>query len=272
MSAGEPRDTTRPLPLGLGAARVFALTFEGLVWTRRGLFVAALMVLPVLLAAAFRWLRPETMPATWGALDVYRWIVVNYYVSNALPLAALFYAGALVTDELEGRTIVYLLTRPVSRTSILAGRFAAYFAAGLALTVPVLLATFLILGGAAPGLSSVVTLARDLGVAALTLFVYGALFMLLGIVFRRPLIAGLFFLYGWELLVYVGGHVPRVTLTAYLRSLSSAAPSTAEGAARLLAFTPLPVGESLLSLLLASAVFIALAFVLFASRELLPEG
>ena len=48
-----------------------------------------------------------------------------------LPLAALFYATSLVADEVEGRTLTYLLTRPITRASILAGKFAAYLATTL---------------------------------------------------------------------------------------------------------------------------------------------
>ena len=106
---------------------------------------------------------------------------------------------------------------------------------------------------------------------ALTLLVYGSLFTLLGIALRRPLLAGLAFLYGWEWLVYAPGHVPRVTLTAYLRALTQPPPPAAEGAAQLLSAAVLPVGESLLSLALAVALCLTLAGFLFASRELLPE-
>jgi ABC-2 type transport system permease protein len=272
MSAPEQADRLRPLPLRVGAARVCALTLKGLIWTPRGLFVTALMTLPVLIAAAFRWLRPDSLPSALTAAEVYRWIVTVYLVANALPLTALFYAGALVADELEGRTIVYLLTRPISRASILAGRFGAFLVAGLALAVPALLAVFLMLGWGQAGLPSAPTLARDLGVAALTLFVYGALFTLVGIASRRPFVVGLLFLYGWEWLSYFPGHVPRVTLTAYLRALTPPAPAAAEGAARLLSAPTLGVGESLVSLAVAAALCLTLAFALFASRELVPEG
>jgi ABC-2 type transport system permease protein len=272
MSAAEVSAPARPLPLGRGSARVFALALDSMLRTRRGVFAAALGAVPVLIASAFRWLRPESLPSAWGASELYHWMVTSYFVSNALPLVALFYAGSLVADELEGRTIVYLLTRPVSRTTILVGRFAAFLAAGLALTLPALIAVFLIVGRAEAGLSSVGTLARDLGVAGLTLLAYGALFVLAGVVFRRPLLAGLLFLYGWEWLVYAPGHVPRLTLTAYLRALTTPPPATQEGAASLLSAATLPVGESLLSLAVAVALFLTLARVLFCARELLPEG
>ena len=47
--------------------------------------------------------------------DLYGVIVAVYYVRNVLPLAALFYATSLVADEVEGKTLTYLLTRPLTR-------------------------------------------------------------------------------------------------------------------------------------------------------------
>ena len=62
-----------------------------------------------------------------------------------LPLAALFYATALVADEVEGRTLTYLTTRPVSRAAIFAGKFAAYLVTDLCLALPACVLTFFLL-------------------------------------------------------------------------------------------------------------------------------
>ena len=42
-------------------------------------------------------------------------LVAVYYMRNVLPLVALFYATSLVADEVDGKTITYLLTRPITR-------------------------------------------------------------------------------------------------------------------------------------------------------------
>ena len=52
------------------------------------------------------------MPPRLTGFDLYAVIVAVYYVRNVLPLAALFYATSLVADEVEGKTLTYLLTRP----------------------------------------------------------------------------------------------------------------------------------------------------------------
>ena len=92
----------------------------------------------------------------------------------------------------------------------------------LSLALPAGVLTFFILlsargfSGIPPAIGD---LLRDLGVMALALVAYGAFFALLGVLLKRPVIPGLMFLYGWELMANLPGYLPRFTLTAWLRSL-----------------------------------------------------
>src|SRR6185436_5945819 len=143
------------------------------------------------------------IPTQVTAADLYG-VIVTAYVRFLVPLAALFYATALIADEVEGRTLTYLLTRPIPRASILLGKFAAYLVTGLALAWPALLGTFFLLVTARGDLSaSVPDLFRDAGVVALTLLSYGALFALMGVFLRRPLVPGLLFIFAWELVAWL---------------------------------------------------------------------
>ncbi|HET8644550.1 MAG TPA: ABC transporter permease subunit, partial [Vicinamibacteria bacterium] len=196
-------DPSRPVPFWRSARTVFDLALEGMLWSRRSLFMAVLLALPILFAVLYRVLLVAKLPARITAGDLYSVVVAFFYVRNALPLVALFYASSLIADEVESRTITYLLTRPIRRSAVLFGKFAAYCATTLALALPALVLTFFLLhtqrgrqgvSAAAPDLL------RDLGVVALALLAYGALFTLLGVFLKRPLIPGLMFLYGWEML------------------------------------------------------------------------
>jgi ABC-2 type transport system permease protein len=263
------RDTSRPLPFARGARAVFDLSLEGMVWSRRTLLMGILVGLPVLVAVVYRVVlatRPEAqlLPAS----DLYAVVVAVYWVRNVLPLAALFFATALVADEVEGKTLTYLVTRPLTRRSIFAGKFAAYVATTLSLALPAVVLTFFILMSArgASGLSPAIgDLLRDLGVAALALVAYGAFFALLGVLLKRPVIPGLLFLYGWELLANLPGYLPRFTLTAWLRSLIRHRPAE-EGLAGLFQQV-LPAGQSLAVLVGVSVVFLAAAAWIFSTRE-----
>jgi ABC-2 type transport system permease protein len=266
------RDVARPLALVPAARAVFDLSLEGMLWTRRTLLMGILVALPALLAIVYRILlaQPDVRLPSPG--ETYGGTVVLYWIRNALPLAALFFGTSLVADEVEGRTLTYLLTRPLTRASIFTGKFAAYLATTLSLALPAEVVTFFVYQ-TAPGASgvgaSVGDLLRDTGVIALTLVVYGAFFSLLGVLLKRPVIPGLLFLYGWELLANLPGYLPRLTLTAWLRSLVHHHPAE-EGLGGLYQQI-LPAGESLAVLLLATAAFLAAASWIFSNREYVLE-
>jgi len=210
------------VPFWRAARAVFDLSLEGMVWSGRSVLVAVLLGLPVLLALLYRVVILTRFHPNLSATTFYSILIVFYYVANMVPLAALFYATALIADEVEGKTITYLLTRPVQRGAILVGKLAAYLATTVSLTLPPALLIFFVLGTTRGwvGLGArVPDLFRDLGVLVLTLIAYGAFFTLMGIVLRRPIIPGLLFLFVWEFLVHAPGYAPRLTITAYLRSL-----------------------------------------------------
>ena len=211
------RDMTRPLPFLSGTRAVFDLSLEGMLLSRRSILMGLLVGLPVILAVVYRVLLAADVPnRAVPPMDLYAIVVAVYWIRNVLPLMALFHATSLIADEVEGKTLTYLLTRPLTRPSILAGKFAAYLATSLGVALPAAVLTFFILmtarGWSGLG-ASVPDLFRDLGVVALTLLVYGALFTLLGVLLRRPVIPGLLFLIGWELMANLPGYLPRFTLT-----------------------------------------------------------
>ena len=262
----------RPVPFARGARAVFDLALEGMLWSRRSVAVIVLLMLPVLFGVLYRVLLAAHLPARITAADLYGVVVAYFYVRNALPLVALFFASSLIADEVEARTITYLLTRPVRRSAILFGKFAAYCATTFSLALPALVVTFFLLmtqrgrQGVSAGAPD---LLRDLGVMALTLLGYGALFTLMGVLLKRPLVPGLLFLYGWEMLARLPGWAPRFTLTAWLRSLLRHRPA-GEGIGE--AFDQvLPAALSLTVLAAIVISCLALAGWIFARRQYVLE-
>ena len=82
---------------------------------------------------------------------------------------------------------------------------------------------------------------------------------------KRPVIPGLLFLYGWELLANVPGYLPRFTLTAWLRSLVPYRP--AEDGLTGLFQQVLPADQALVVLIFVSFALVAAAAWIFSSRE-----
>jgi ABC-2 type transport system permease protein len=146
------------------------------------------------------------------------WIL---YVRIIVPLLGVFYGTSLMADEVEDKTITYLFVRPVRRGAVLIGKYLAYLACTVFVVLPSVMLVYLLvvpiqgtLGG------SFIDLLKDLAVLALGLAVYGALFAFIGAKFKRPLLVGLVFIFGWEQAALLfPGYMKRFTVAYYLQGL-----------------------------------------------------
>jgi ABC-type transport system involved in multi-copper enzyme maturation permease subunit len=211
------------------ALRVFELSLGQMLWSRRSLLLAFVVGGPVLLSAFIRIVRATTTlwhvsingaevsgPAIFGMM---MWLL---YIRFIVPVLGVFYGTALVADEVEDKTITYLFTRPIRRGAILLGKYLAYLVCTALLVLPsVVLVYFLIvpLGGGSVGENFPYLLA-DLGMLAIGLTAYGAVFGLVGARFKRPLVMGLVFIFGWEPAVLLfPGYLKQLTVGYYLQAL-----------------------------------------------------
>jgi hypothetical protein len=219
----------RPLQPALlaSAFRIVDLSFGQMLWSRRSLLLAILVGAPVVFSALIRTVAslhglpriddaPVAGPALFGAMV---WLV---YVHVTIPVLGVFYGTALIADEVDDKTITYLFTRPIPRRAVLFGKYLAYLACTILLVWPsILIVYFLIvpIGGGRIGQSFPLLLA-DLGVLALGLVAYGAVFSLVGARLKRPLVIGLVFAFGWEPgVMLVPGYLRHATVAYYLRAL-----------------------------------------------------
>jgi len=185
--------------------------------SRRTLACAALAAGPPLLAWTIAHYS-RRIPAESVAVHV-GWLLLIQVVT---PLCALVLGSAVLAEEIEDRTISYLLSRPIPRASILLGRWLAVLAA-----ISALLGTSALLTALAALHSSAAGPAVDRGIAvpllAATLSggaVYSALFAGAGVVFRHPMIAGLGYAFAIEgFLANLPGKSQVMTVQFHLRSL-----------------------------------------------------
>lgn len=263
--------SARPVPLYQATRGVFRLALRGMLRTRHSLFLLVLLGLPVLIALTQR----LSGGGRGGGFDLYGALVSGYYlgyfgpgVGAALPLLALFYAAALVGDEVEGHTLVYFLTRPIPRAAVVLGKFAAYLAWTLTATLVSLGLVFVLARApnAADPWVAATTFARDLGVSFIALASYGSVFALVGVLLRRPLLPGLAFLYVWEFGARLAGPFSRLTLGAYIEPLL-ARKTMPLGQAWLSSPTGVSPVQAALILGLLALISLVAASVLFARRE-----
>ena len=143
------------------------------------------------------------------------------YIRFIIPVLGVFYGTALIADEVDDKTITYLFTRPIPRGAVLVGKYLAYLACTVLLVLPsVVLVYFLVvpLGGSIG--ESFPALVEDLGMLAVGLAAYGAVFAFVGARLKRPLVIGLVFAFGWEPTVLLfPGYLKRLTVAYYLQAL-----------------------------------------------------
>ena len=254
--------STRRRPGYLGSVlRIFDLSLGEMLWSRRSAFLGLLVGGPVMLALISRivWMmvpsesfriNGESVTGA-GTFGLMIWLL---YVRFIVPILGVFYGTALIADEVDDRTITYLFTRPIPRGAVLAGKYLAYLACTVLLILPsVVIVFFLMVPMGGSGVASAFpSLLGDLGMLAAGLAAYGAVFAWVGARIRRPLVAGLVFVLGWEPGVLLfPGYLKRLTVAYYLQALvPHAMPQDSAISLLMQAFTEVPAVVVSLSALL----------------------
>jgi ABC-type transport system involved in multi-copper enzyme maturation permease subunit len=144
------------------------------------------------------------------------------YIRFIVPVLGVFYGTALIADEVDDRTITYLFTRPIPRSAVLLGKYLAYLACTVLLVLPSVMLVYFVIVPVGGGriAEAFPSLVADLGMLAIGLAAYGALFALVGTRLKRPLVIGLVFAFGWEPAVLLfPGYLKRLTVAYYLQGL-----------------------------------------------------
>jgi ABC-2 type transport system permease protein len=201
-------------------------------------------------------------------------VIMGFELQFLILVLALFYGSSICTDDIEGRTLTYLTTRPVPKIHLLLGKYAAVALLLIAFVITGLLLAFLFLyaGNLGDG-AAWLRLAGSAGVLALGLLCYMALFTFAGTFLKKSVLFGLFFCFGWESVVqYFPGATQRLTVMHYLKSLLPVGTSGGGKLAfllfRLEPTRPLAAVAVLLGL---TAAFLAAAAFVFARKEYLFE-
>jgi ABC-type transport system involved in multi-copper enzyme maturation permease subunit len=232
-------------------------------------------ILPVLMALIIKLNQTLFGGRTIEGMAVFSNIIMAFYLQFLILILALFYGSSVCLEEIEGKTLTYLTTRPVSKPAIILGKFAAYVVFIIAMVAAGVIFSFLILNFEdLLDFSIWKVLANDLGVLALGLICYTAFFTFLGTFFKRSILFGMVFAFGWENVVqYFPGATQRFTIVHYLKSLIPGGAVTTGGRFSFLLFRLEPSSPltAVVTLLIVTAVFLGLACLLFSQKEYLFE-
>lgn len=200
--------------------------------------------------------------------------VVNLLVFRLLPLASAIYTTMVLSQEIEQKTIVYLLTRPIERWKLLLGRWAATVTAVIIISIIGMVLTTL----GAGGFGKVhVSYWRDLLAIALGAMAYGSLFLFVTLLFNRALIICVLFAFGWESSVpNLPTGLQKLSILAHMQAIADH-PDTEggkkflEAIAGVLGQNTMGAASSAFTLIVFSVVMVGLSAYWFTTNEYIPR-
>lgn len=170
-------------------ATVFQLTARGLLGRRRAL---VLLLLPGVLVGLALLIRLTVGTDELLASD----LLGAFALGTLMPLVGLIAGTGVVGPEIDDGSIVYLLAKPLRRSSIVVSKLAVSIAAVAGLGVlPVFLAAVLMSGEVGS-----VAIAYTAGAVAAAV-AYSAVFLALAVVTRNAVVVGLLYALVWEALI-----------------------------------------------------------------------
>jgi len=231
-----------------------------------------LSFIPVIMAFLVKFGQIFSIRSSLSGTYVFSNIIMTFYLQFIILILALFFGTSVCSEELEGRTLPYLSTRPISKASFILGKYAAYTLLSVIMTVMGVLLCFFILNLNQLGdLSLYKILFRDTAVLVLGIICYTSLFTFIGTFIKRSIMFGLIFSFGWENVIqYFPGSTQRFAIVHYLKSLLPSPPS---GRFSFLLFRlePTPPFLAVIILFLITAFFLGLACLMFHYKEYILE-
>ena len=168
---------------------IAGITLRQLLSRRRTLLLLLLGGVLVVVALVFRLAGEEAR-----ALPFTAQLLANLGIAVLMPLVALLFGTGAIGSELEDGTAVYLLAKPIRRSTILLTKLVVASACAILITCgPMLLAGLIAAGGLGDGL-----VLGFVGAAAIGSILYSALFVALSLTTARALVFGLGYVLIWE--------------------------------------------------------------------------
>jgi ABC-2 type transport system permease protein len=216
----------RPMSYWSAARRVMDLSLGDMLWSRRTIFMALVVGGPVILAVIVKVIETFGLPALRvdgqrvAGISIFGVMIWMLFLRFIVPVLGVFYGTALMADEVEDKTITYLFTRPIPRGAVLVGKYLAYVACTSLVVLPSVMLVYFLLVPFSEVPRTFGQLLTDLGLLGVGLAVYGAVFAFVGAFFKRPLVIGLVFAFGWEqVAMALPGYMKRFTIAYYLQAL-----------------------------------------------------
>jgi len=249
-------------------ATIFSFFFKtGLRSKRTKLFIF-LSLIPAVIFLIFRIIKMFNPQLNVSFSVLFNLTIFPYYFEVFIQILSLFFGSSVINDEVEDQTLTYLTNSPVSKTSIITGKFlATFFTSATIITIGYTVSTIIAYFSLLLNAKYLIKALAIYGTAILAILAYSALFTLLGSFLKKSVIAGIFFIFFWEKFVqFLPGATQKLTIIHYVKSL---VPIKLPKGATFLIFNlqHSSAAESILVLILVSILCLAAATYLFNKKE-----
>ncbi len=228
--------------------------------------------LPVLMACVIKFsqLWPQRHSGEWTY--VFSNIMMAFYLQFLIIILALFFGTSICSEELEGKTLTFLTSRPLPKPSIILGKYAAYTLLITLMTVLSMVICFIVLNiNRFLDFSLYSILIKNGSVLFLGLMCYTAFFTVLGTFMKKSILFGLIIGFGWESVIqYFPGSTQKLAIAHYLKSLLPL-PQKGRFSSLLFRLEPTSQPMAVLMLFLLTGIFLGLASLIFSLREYVLE-
>jgi ABC-2 type transport system permease protein len=250
-----------------GTGEIFKVFFRlGLKKTRTRFFIF-FSLSPILLIILIKSLEIAGLINQGGTAEFSANMISFLFFNFLIPIMAIFLGSGVIKEEIDDKTLCYLTSRPISKMSILLGKFAAYLS-----IFCLVIATSLIIMSLIANLNNLGNIhlyTEIIGfclAAFLSILTYSTVFMLLSTLFNRVILFSLLYVFGWENIVqYLPGTTQKLTIAHYVKSLLPF--STSQGSFLITQFESTAKIWAILTLLVIAGISLFLSGYLFNRKE-----
>lgn len=263
---------SKPLPFLLSSTgKVFSFFFFQGKRAKKTKVFLLISLLPVIIALIIKVIQNTNQNFTMQDISIFSNIIMFFYLQFLILILALFFGTSICSEELEGKTLTYLTTRPIPKSAIILGKFAAYVSIlMLMVNIGIILSFFILNINNLNDFSLYQILLRDMGVLTLGLTCYTAFFTLIGTFLKKSILFGLVFSFGWENVIqYFPGSTQRFVIAHYLKSLLPY--SGGRFSFLMFRLEPSPPGTAAAILFFLTGIFLLIACIVFSRKEYILE-
>ena len=198
---------------------------------------------------------------------------MSFFFQLFIQLISLFFGTTIIADEKDNKTLIYLITSPASRSSILAGKLMSHLLVAYSVFF-IGISSLLIATHSKYLLTSIFAerfiLLNLTGFLSIT--AYTTLFLLFGTFLKKSTIIGLIYIFGWEYIaMFIPGSAQKLTLIHYIRSITPM--KIRVGNSPFTSFSePATAPEAIIVLVLVSIIFLVLSSYIFRKKEYIMTG